>query len=143
VTDERKLMEVLAAIYERRSGEINVSPSWLATEAMAELDPERNAPDLVYRAAHLQLRQVARSICRRKFEEDGADQEQHDLFPQLQRRYPAAHSTDIEPVYVLLEHVTEADVMFNLRRLRSEADTKLRHADAFEAWWQEKISRAA
>jgi hypothetical protein len=38
-------------------------------------------------------------------------------------------------VYRLLENLTDADVTFNVKRLRSEASAKLKHADALGAWW--------
>lgn len=139
MNEEKELRKVIVDIYERRRDEIRVSPAWLATEAMKELDPGERAPKRVYIAAHLELRQLARGICRQKFEADDTG-EQHDMFPDLQSRYPAVHSTDAEPEYVRLEHMTEEDVLWNVRRLRSEASTKLAHADALEAWWQ---SRAA
>ncbi len=133
--DEQKLRRVLLEIYEQRRDEIRISPSWLATQAMIDLDGENRSPLLVRRAAHLQLRQIARSICRKKFESDGIETEQDDLFPALQSRYPAAHSSETEPEYVLLEHLTEQDAMFNVKRLRREGETKLHHADALESWW--------
>lgn len=142
-TDEHRLRSLLCEIYEKRSDEVRVSPAWLATEALAELDGDRQAPSLVYLAAHLQLRQIARSICRNRFEDDGEEAEQSDLFPNLQRRYPAAHAADTEPEYVLLDHLTDEDVAFNVRRLRAEADAKLHHADALEAWWQDRSKAAA
>ena len=43
-----------------------------------------------------------------------------------------------EPEYVLLEHLTDEDVKFNVNRLRKEADAKLHHATALEAWWQKR-----
>lgn len=137
-SSEQKLRIILLEIYENRSDEIRISPAWLATEAMNRLDSERRAPTLVYQAAHLQLRQIARGVCRHKFEGDDGETEQSDLFPQLQTRYPAAHSADAEPEYVLLEHLVDDDVSYNVNRLRREGETKLHHADALEAWWQDR-----
>lgn len=136
--DEQQLREVLSGIYESRSDEIRISPAWLATEAMAKLDGKKRSPALVYRAAHLQLRQLARSICRKRFEDDDSETEQHNLFPNLQKRYPAVHSADSEPEYVLLEHLEEPDVLYNYNRLYSEAESKTRHADALLAWWKSR-----
>ena len=141
--DKRKLSLILMDIYERRGDKARISPAWLATEAMAALDGDKRSPPLIYRAAHLQLRQLARGICRKKFEDDGKEAEQSDLFPNLQKRYPAAHVPDAEPEYVLLEHLTDKDVRFNVRRLRMEADSKLHHADALEAWWRNRVEIAA
>lgn len=144
MNEEKELRKVLVDLYERRHDEIEISPAWLATEAMRELDPEGDSPRPVYVAAHLELRQIARSICRQKFERDESGEiEQHEMFPDLQARYPAAHSTDSEPRYVKLEHLTEADVRFNLKRLRAEASTKMAHADALEAWWESRAHPAA
>jgi hypothetical protein len=140
--NEQQLRDVLLAIYERRSDEIRISPAWLATEAMAKLDGDKRSPSLVYQAAHLQLRQLARSVCRNKFEGDSHETDQHEMWPDLQTRYPAAHSPDAEPEYVLLEHLTEEDVQYNYHRMYAEAETKMRRADALLAWWKSR-ARAA
>jgi len=139
MTDEQKALRLyIASIYERSEHAIKVSPSWLATEAMAKLDPDKISPHLVYLGCHLQLRQIARSICRAKFEPDDEEAEQHALFPDLQKRYPIVRqSRDDEPEYILLEHMSKDDVLFNVARLRKEASAKLVHADALEAWWQQ------
>lgn len=146
--ERRQLRALVSEVYERRGDEVRVSPAWLATEAMQQLDPDRTAPAMVWAAAHLHLRQVAREICRERFEGEAADgdagaAEQHELFPDLQRRYPAAHSTGSEPDYVLLEHLRDEDVAFNVRRLRSEGEAKVRHADALAAWWHSRPAAAA
>jgi len=140
--DSKRLYEVLAAIYARSNGEVRISPSWLATAGMAQLDPDRISPSDVYVAAHLQLRQIARGLCGKKCEDDGSA-EQHELWPMLQKRYPAAHHNGDEPVYVLLDHLSEKDVAFNIGRLRKEASAKLQHADALEAWWNDRPRAAA
>lgn len=135
-TDEGKLRGLLSGLYADRKAEQRISPAWLATEALQKLDPDRASPTLVYQAAHLELRQAARSICREKAGGGDFDGEQHELFPALQKRYPAAYSSDVEPEYVLLEHMSEADVRANVQRLRRESESKMAHADALEAWWQ-------
>lgn len=66
-SEAARLREILSAVYERRKDEARVSPSWLATEAMTELDPDREAPPLVYLGCHLELRQIAREFCRKRF----------------------------------------------------------------------------
>ena len=135
IVDE--LRRILADIYERRNDELRISPSWLATEAMNELDAGRESPELMGRPIHkLQLRQIARAVCRQRFETHSEALEQHELFPELQA-YPSARSQgDEEPEYVLLEHMTEEDVNFNVTRLRLEGLSKLRHAYALESWWE-------
>jgi hypothetical protein len=113
-------------------------------------DLQQSKP-LVYLAAHLQLRQIARQACRKQFddeEDDALDPVQQELFPGLQQRYPAAHSDQEEPSYVLREAMGAKDVAANVKRLRREGRTKLGCADALEAWWEtrkvnEPVSPAA
>jgi hypothetical protein len=96
---------------------------------------------LLYFAAHMHLRQMARHACRKQYEpdpddEDALDAAQQNLFPGLQVRYPAARSDDQEPAYVLREAMKGEDVYFNISRLRREGKTKLGRADALELWWE-------
>jgi hypothetical protein len=138
MTEERKLAEVIARIIEMRSGAVSISPNWVATVAMQELDPEHSSPMLVYAGCSLQLRQIARSQLRRKFQPDDEEGAAHDLFPGLQQRYPTARSARADdPEYVLLEHLTMSDIDYNVGRLRSEARAKMTHADALEAYGSE------
>ncbi|MCM5693917.1 hypothetical protein M8037_35345 [Sinorhizobium meliloti] len=132
-SEAARLREILSAVYERRKDEARVSPSWLATEAMTELDPDREAPPLVYLGCHLELRQIAREFCRKRFEPED-DGEAHDLFPDLQARYPTARSSKDDPEYVKLEFLNRDDIAFNVNRLRSEAAHRLAHADALEEY---------
>jgi hypothetical protein len=144
VTEERKLAEVVGRVIELRGAAVSISPSWVATEAMQQLDPEREAPSLVYAGCNLQLRQIARGILRKKYQPDDDDSDEHDLFPGLQRRYPTARSARAaEPEYVLLEHLTHVDIGFNVGRLRSEAAAKLAHADALQAFGKERFEPEA
>src|SRR5215467_432595 len=102
--ETQALTNIVARIIDTRRAELRISPSWVATEAMIEIDPDRSSVELVYQGCHLQLRQIARSLLRLHFENanDPADDEsaQHELFPELQWRYPAAHSAGGEPQYV-------------------------------------------
>lgn len=138
MTEERKLAEIIARIIDSRGSAVSIRPTWVAAEAMQELDPDRAAPMLVHAGCNLHLRQIARAKLRQMFQPDDDDGEQHDLFPGLQRRYPTARSvrTD-EPEYVLLERLTQVDIGFNVARLRAEARAKLEHADALEAYGDE------
>lgn len=140
--EERALSDIVAAIIERRHDQTRISAAWIATEAMKELDADRIAPPLVFLGCHLELRQIARSLLRGTFEGDSEPGAQHNLFPELQRRYPVARSRGDEAVYVLLEDLTKADVKYNVNRLLSEADSKIKHARALEAWDAKRRRRA-
>jgi len=130
------IMAVIARIIDLRGTEKRISPSWVATEVMLHFDPKKTTEPNIYIMGHLQARQLARMHLRGRFEGDSNEPaDQHELFPELQKRYPAAVSTrdDGEPEYVLLEEMADADYDFNIARLRKEANAKLRHADALEA----------
>jgi hypothetical protein len=132
------LRNVVQGIIDAHKGEQRISPAWIATEAMAKLDAAglQQSNPLVYHAAHLQLRQIARKSCRKQFEDDddALDPAQQEMFPGLQSRYPTAHSGD-EPSYVVRDAMGPKDVAFNVKRLRREGATKLGRARALEAWW--------
>jgi hypothetical protein len=133
------LRNVVQGIIDTHKGKQRISPAWIATEVMANLDAAglQQSNPLVYHAAQLQLRQIARSSCRKQFDDDDSDAldpAQQEMFPGLQSRYPAAHS-GCEPSYVLRDAMSAKDVDFNVKRLRREGATKLGRARALEAWW--------
>lgn len=141
--DGEALARIVSEIINFRKEAVSISPAWIATEAMAKLDSSINtqthAP-LIYVGCHLYLRQIARAQCRGMFEADDPKPEaQHQLFPDLQWRYPIARTVPgEEPVYVQLERLTETDVIYNVNRLRNEANAKLKHADALDFWHRQR-----
>lgn len=144
MTEERKLAEIIARIIDSHGAAVRISPSWVAHAAMLELDPGRSSPLLVYAGCNLELRQIARGQLRGRFEPDDIETEEHDLFPDLQRRYPTAKSAAKEnPEYVLLEYLEPADIGFNVARLRAEGRAKLKHADTLEAYGRSRGSKRA
>jgi hypothetical protein len=138
--EAQALADIISKIIHTRRDQQRISPSWVATEAMLEIDPSRVSLPLVYLGCHLELRQIARGALRLHFEDpaDPSEDEeaQHEMFPDLQWRYPAARQrgADAEPEYVRLEEMTKADIAFNVKRLRREGRAKLAHADALEAF---------
>lgn len=134
-TEAQQLVEIIARIIDTRRLASRISPSWVATEAMTELDPKRTSKPLVYLGCHLELRQIARGLLRSWFEDADPDEHQHELWPDLQWRYPTARSSGgDEPEYVKLEEMSDNDIDYNVTRLRNEARSKLAHADALEAY---------
>jgi hypothetical protein len=134
--EESQLADIVARIIDIRRAQPRINPSWIATEALKEIDPSNRSVALVRTGCHLELRQIARAQCRKLFE-DGEDDDEplFDAIEGLQWRYPTARSKQQpEPEYILREHMTEADLVFNVMRLRLEGQAKLRHADTLEAW---------
>jgi hypothetical protein len=144
--EAKRLRVIVQRVYESRKNEISVSASSLAAEAMAELDPNYTVHEDIRFAADLQFRQVARSILRglTKNEDEDGDQIRFDLHDALQTRYPTAHTVDNpDPTYILLEYMSDEDILFNIRRLDNEADAKTRHARALDAYLTLRRSRVA
>jgi len=116
-------------------GEVEISPAFLADAAYRHMDPDGAAPLLVRYAAMLELRQLARSICRKRIDDEQEAVEQlclTGLFDgQLQPRYPARRNG--QEVYVKREHLTLSERDAVCARLKAEATAKSRHADAFQA----------
>ena len=136
------LYDIVQRICDSHADRPSMHPAWLANEAMQVINFSRDLHELGYQAAHLQFRQIARSICRKHF--DPAERSESDLFPEtLQQRYPRAVSGFEEPEYVLLELMEPRDIAFNVARLRKEAKAKLKHADALEAWGLWKFGKIA
>lgn len=121
------------------SGEVVVSPALVAARTMERLDSTSASPTLVAFAATLELRQLARSICRRVSNLDDPSGQGALFDGQLQRRYPAVRAS--EEVYVLREHMTLDERRANVARLRAEAASKARHADALEAETEALLAR--
>lgn len=136
-----KYYEIVARVIEERREQIAVSPAWIATEVMAEIEPDLDQIRPAYEMSHAHLRHVARELCRGKFEENDSNEDQHDLFPDLQTRYPVKCARDEEPTYVVLEQLTLEDGNHNVERLFKESRKKMKHARALRAFLDQKFGR--
>jgi hypothetical protein len=125
-----------------------VSPSWIATQVMSEIEFPRSLHLIGYVGCHLEIRQIARQKLRRAHDPyakvrasiEGED----DLFPEtLQERYPRQPRPSEEPIYALRDLLTQADVQYNVGRMRRGGMALLKHADALEAWNAERETSAA
>ena len=151
---ERKEAEQLTAVVRliviARKEEVDISPTWVALETMKKLkalDLRQDKP-LIYIGCNLYVRQIAREICRRSFEDeqeeespsiDPSQSPQHELFPGLQTRYPIARPAGDEPVYRLLENLTAEDRLHNINRMETEIKSKQRHVDAFKVFHERRL----
>jgi hypothetical protein len=115
---------------------IAISVADLAENVYEDIDPQGLAPELVRSAAVLELRQLARAICRSRQVSDENQSQQGSLFEQLQPRYPNCKGD----TYILREHLTLEDRQWNIERLRKEANVKLIHADALAAETEHLVS---
>lgn len=132
------LQGIVSRAINRLGEQIEIDPANISQAVLSELDPEQVSPLLVRFAADLELRQIARAELRKRFDpDDPTESEQHEMWPNLQKRYPKAHDKNDAPKYVLLEHLREEDKTWNVRKLRKEGAAKLASADALEAWWEQ------
>jgi len=145
--ENQALTTIVARIIEMHRDEPRINPTSIATAALLEIDPAKISLPAVLAGCHLALRQIARNLCRKQFDQDddeaGLVPAQQELFPGLQYRYPAAYAEDEEPTYVLRDSMTEKDVRFNVQRLRKEGQSKIERAESLEAWWRIKQRAAA
>jgi len=109
-----------------------IAPATLAWAALESIDPQMKSPPMARIAAFLELKQLARAICRARQLAAESSAENGTLFEgQLQPRYPTER--DGEDVYVLREFLSVPERFQNSGRLRREAGAKLAHADALDA----------
>lgn len=137
-TEEEELGTIIERILELHATVTDVNPAWVATTAMTVIEFPRELHRLGYAGCHLELRQIARSKLRKRFDPTAIaddDAEHPDLFPEtLQERYPVARKAGEEPTYRKLANLTKADAHFNIERMRKAAGALGRHADRLEAW---------
>jgi hypothetical protein len=136
-SEKQSLADLVGRIIETHRDAPRISPASIATEAMEELDPAgmvKRGATLLWQACNLYLRQIARQLLAHRFMPDDEDETAELFVEGLQWRYPLAHSSKEDPVYVLLDLLSPEDVAYNVERLRSEADAKMKHADRLEAW---------
>lgn len=142
----RELSDAINGIIANNRTAPKIFPTWVANEAMLKIDPDRVSPPAVYQGCLLYARQLARDWLRKTFERDDDSEAgpaaQHELFPELQARYPTRRNKGGEEQYVLLDDMSADDVAYNVSRLRSEAEAKGKHADALEAWGRKHRRRA-
>lgn len=139
----QQLHDLVAETIDRHRAAPRLKPAAIAKEVLDRLDAEQPSHPLVWVGCNLELRQIARGQLADRFdpikEDDDAEPE---LFEGLQWRYPEAapEGTKRSPDqgYVLRDLMTDADIHWNVNRLRSEASAKLAHADALEAWGSER-----
>lgn len=125
-----------------------VSPRLLANAVIASLDPPEGKDWGTYIwGVSVALMQLARAICRRRFEEEGSEAESRPLYDfKLQPRYPEHHTPEADPAdirYLPLDLMTLQDWDYNIARMEREIATKTLHRDALIAERDGRIRRGA
>lgn len=114
-------------------GEVFVDPALVAARAMARIDPDGATPVMPSYLAVLQLRQMAREVCRKVSGlPDPGEVGQQQLFDgQLQRRYPVKRNG--KDGYVLREQLNLSERREINARIFAIGDAWITHGRAFAA----------
>jgi hypothetical protein len=131
------LADAVRRMYEINRFVVAIDPEFLANGAMEIIRFDKTLHPVGWFGCNLHCRQIARAFCRRNFDASASalagEAINGDLFPDtLQDRYPRILQKGKEPMYVLREHLSEADRWFNIDRLGSTAQALQRHARALE-----------
>lgn len=129
-----ELWEAIAAAYDKHQYDPRVSPVVLANEGMRRILFPRRLHEVGWIGCNLQLRQIARQYCRKKFDPTTRDDDD-DLFPEtLQERYPTRPESGEDSEYVLLNVLSDDDVDYNIDRMEKSIAGQQKHLDALRAW---------
>lgn len=132
------LTRLASAIINNDRTEVRISPKWIAEQVLKKVDPRRVSVPAVYGGCNLYVRQIARGLLRETFEEK--ETAQHNLWPELQWRYPVERAKHEEPTYALLETLREADYIYNAKRMIRDIASRTKHLDAFWAHGQKRYA---
>jgi len=141
---ETALNYIRRIIDDARPDEV-LRPSKIATEACARLNgasllaSEDEGWQIMYCLAHEQCRHFADHELERPDPKPKDENEQLTLnYPLLLPRYPTAPRPDEEQGLIAREQMSDADVAYNVRRLRKKSRTLATHADQLERWHAER-----
>ncbi len=87
---------------------------------------------------------MARKALATQFSPDSRESRayQGELFSGLlQARYPIPRKQEEEPVYKLLDTLTETECRWNIRQLRKSANARVEHADALLAYTEARFAQ--
>ncbi len=121
---------------EKASSTIELSPTNLALAVLHQFTNKHTNPLLKYSSLE-HIKQVARKALAGRYEAESEENEAHqgELFSgHLQDRYPTPRKRGEVPVYKLREHLSVAEAEWNVEQLRKSARARVLHANALQAW---------
>lgn len=119
---------------------VAVMPSAVAAATFARLKTGKLDPHIEY-ATLEHLKGMGRKLLAKRFEPEGEDNpaysDQGEMFNgNLQRRYPVPRKRGEDPTYKLLEHLSDAELDWNIARHGKIANSHTAHMDALAAYKQ-------
>lgn len=140
--------EVVTAIHreiDNFGSVVALSPTSVALAVQAAFGAPGTEAHIRYTSLE-HLKHMARRVLAGRFDPEGDENEAHqgEMFSgDLQDRYPVPRKRDEEPLYKQRDAMTADEVEWNVEQLRKSAKARLRHADALEAWNNERRAPAA
>src|SRR5260363_188900 len=131
-----------AAIVEASEQDMNdLPPSWIANQVYDAYGNTSVDAHVQY-ACMEHLKQMARKLLASKFHPDRDEIAQGELFPEtLQTRYPIKRKRGEEPVYKLLDALSEIEGYWNVEQLEKAGGARFKHADTLRTFLKVKFSR--
>lgn len=142
------ITDAFARIHAEKADCVCLTPHALAVAVFDKFGGGETSPHIQY-ASLEHFKAMARRFLARQHDPESIESsaragEHGELFSgALQVRYPLPRQRDEEPQYKLLEHLTAEEWRWNLSMLRKTSDGFAQHADAFEAWGQNRFGDKA
>lgn len=124
---------------------IALSPTLLATRTF-DLFSEESTEVHIQWASVEHFKALARRMLARQYDHESDDNEayQGDMFAgELQDRYPIPRAAGDDPVYKPRALLSVDELDWNIAQLRKSADARLRHADALQAFRDDRYADQA
>lgn len=143
---EQIQQSVLSVIHDLDvSGVIAISPTTIAERVYTLYAKDNESPFIRY-ASLEHFKQITRKTLAGKYQPDsiGSDAYQGDMFSgHLQDRYPVQVPKGADPIYKTRETLTREELDWNINQLRKSAESRLRHAEALQAYRDDRFASAA
>jgi len=127
------------------NGAIALSPTVVALAVKNGFADSGIEPHIEYTSIE-HLKQMSRRILAGRFDADGEENTSHqgEMFTgHLQERYPVPPVKNVEPTYKKLNLLSKDELAYNIAHLKKSAVARLQHADALQAYCDEKSQSAA
>src|SRR5260363_89638 len=124
-----------AAVVQASEQDMNdLPPSWIANQVYDAYGNTSVDAHVQY-ACMEHLKQMARKLLASKFHPDRDEIAQGELFPEtLQTRYPIKRKRGEEPVYKLLDALSEIEGYWNVEQLEKAGGARFKHADTLRTF---------
>src|SRR5260364_16002 len=131
-----------AAVVQASEQDMNdLPPSWIANQVYDAYGNTSVDAHVQY-ACMEHLKQMARKLLASKFHPDRDEIAQGELSPEtLQTRYPIKRKRGEEPVYKLLDALSEIEGYWNVEQLEKAGGARFKHTDTLRTFLKVKFSR--